>query len=99
MKMKDMFDLPIQKAINELAIIDKNDLVVGWSDAFTGEQARDSIVFAINNHDRLVDTLRELTSAVTTVQLRGYKHLPSMRDRQRAHGNAIKLLAELEGDK
>ena len=73
--MSDVFDLPLQRAVNELAIVDKNDCVVGWADAFSGEVARDCIVESINNHDRLIeenkqqreslDAFRELVKAQT----------------------------------
>lgn len=75
MKMSDVFDLPLQRAVNELAIVDKNDCVVGWADAFSGEVARDCIVESINNHDRLIeenkqqreslDAFRDLVKAQT----------------------------------
>lgn len=61
MKMGDVFELPLQLAVNELAIIDKNDCVIGWADAFAGEVARDSIVNAVNNHDRLTEELQAKT--------------------------------------
>ena len=64
MKMSDVFNLPLQQAVNELAIIDKNDCVVGWADAFSGEAARDCIVESINNHDRLQQENAELREAL-----------------------------------
>lgn len=71
MKVSDVFNLPAQRAVNELAIIDKNDCVIGWADAFSGEKARDCFVLAVNNHDNLVETLRALvnSSAVNEEQL------------------------------
>ncbi len=70
----------------------------GSAKELTDDEAR-QVCRNHNSHDKLVDALSDLSSAVTEVQLRGYKHLPSMRNRQRAHSNAIRLLAELEGDK
>lgn len=63
MKMSDVFDLPLQAAVDELAIIDNNDVVVGWVDDFHGELARDYFIESINNHDRLTEEnakLREI---------------------------------------
>ncbi len=73
MKMSEVFDLPLQRAVNELAIVDKNDCVVGWADAFSGEAARDCIVESINNHERLAEEnaeLREVLQKISRVSQR-----------------------------
>lgn len=58
--MGDVFNLPLQLAVNELAIIDKNDCIVGWADVITGEKGRDHFVEAVNNHDTMQDTITQL---------------------------------------
>ena len=60
LRMSDVFELPLQLASNELAVIDKNDCVVGWDDAFAGKVARDGIVNAVNNHDSMQDQITKL---------------------------------------
>ena len=76
MKMSKAFDLPLQRAVNELAIVDKNDCVVGWADAFSGEVARDCIVESINSYDRIQqenaefrEALREARGAISACSI------------------------------
>ena len=69
MKMSDVFDLPLQAAVDELAIIDNNDVVVGWVDDFHGESARDYFIESINNHDRLVEENKRLREFLESLQL------------------------------
>ena len=64
MSMGDVFDLPLQKAWNELAVIDKKDVVVAWADEFSGESARDLIIEVVNNHDRLTEEIQQLRTAL-----------------------------------
>lgn len=69
MKMSDVFNLPLNVAENELAVIDKDNVIVAWADNFSGESARNCIVFAVNNHDRLTEEnkrLRDLLKGVTS---------------------------------
>ena len=67
MKMSDVFDLPLQAAVDELAIIDNNDVVVGWVDDFHGESARDYFIESINSHDRLTEENAKLREFVEKV--------------------------------
>lgn len=73
MKTSDVFALPLKLAVNKLAIIDRFDRVVGWSDAFTGEVARDRFVHAVNEHGRLTEENQKLRELVKSAYIEGSK--------------------------
>lgn len=97
MKMSDAFDLPLQTAVNELAIIDRKDCVVGWADAFSGEPARDCFVEAINSHDRMTDEIADLkviNGGIKSKSLHRKMHIELLNDEIAELREALESLCE-----
>lgn len=94
MKMKDVWRKPLTYGVYSKAVVNGNTMHHGYGMLFYNEEPAKAVVFAVNNHDKLVEHLENMAGIWKCVcESNGWdeNHLIKAED-------AIKFIAQLKGN-